>query len=111
MKNILHDIHAQPKGIRLTLWALASFVVVSAVAYTWVSGVRRELFMAINTDPARQQAFLEQQDARSPDLFGLIGKGMGKLTASIGSILHISTDSGIDRPAQRDTVYLLPLSN
>lgn len=109
--SILHDIHAQPKGVRLTLWALASFMVVSAVGYMWMSSVRRELYLAINSNPAQQQAFLEQQDAQSPDLFGLIGSGVGKLTASIGDILHISSDKGFDRPVQHDTVYLLPLSN
>ena len=109
--NIIRDIHVQSKGIRLTLWGLASFVVVSAVAYVWMSGIRRELFLAINTDPAQQQAFLERQDAQSPDLRGLIGGGVGKLTASIGNLLHITADEGFDRPVQHDTVYLLPLSN
>lgn len=108
--SIIHELHQQPRHIRLIMWGLSSFMVIGVVGYFWLNAVRSELFSGLNPDPTAQEQFAQAQQGQV-SLLGLIGHGFGKLTASIGAMVGIQSSKGIDRPAQHDTVHMLPLSN
>ena|SRR5688572_23317076 len=108
--SLIHEIHRQPHHLRLTLWALSAFSVISVVGYFWFMSFERGIFLALHDDEAQRAAFIAKQDARSPKTFAVLGEALGSLTAAIGGFVGIDEQEGFDRPASEDTVYMLPLS-
>jgi hypothetical protein len=112
--SLIHEIRKQSLATRRTLMVLSVFLVVSAVGFYWFAGLQRDVFFSLNDDPAARDAFVAQQDDRSPQPLALIGKALGKLTASIGSLIGFDSSKGFDRNAgaahTADDVHLLPLS-
>ena len=108
--SLLHEIHNQPPHVRTALWLLSSFLVLGAIGYFWLSGLERELFFALHTDPADRAQFVASQDARVPHPLAAIGSAFGSLSASIGSLFGIDSNKGFDSRTQDDTIHPLPLS-
>jgi hypothetical protein len=107
---LIHDIRGQSKGVRLLLWALSVFVTLSAFGFVWFTSLEKSMYFAMHSDPKEQAEFLARQEDRTPKPLAAIGRGFGKLAASIGSVLGFDSNAGFDRPAQEDKVYMLPLS-
>lgn len=108
--SLIHEIHRQPHALRLTLWGLSVFAMLSMVGYFWFTAFERDMFLALHQEQALREEFLARQDARAPKTLAAIGNAFGGLTASIGSLLGIDPEAGFDRPVPEDTVHLLPLS-
>ncbi|HUO75930.1 MAG TPA: hypothetical protein VMU12_03425 [Candidatus Paceibacterota bacterium] len=108
--SLLHEIHNQPRHVRTTLWLLSSFLVLGTIGFFWLSGLERELFFALHTDPGERAQFVAQQDSGVPHPLAAIGNAFSGLTASIGSLIGIDSKKGFDTRPQSDTVHPLPLS-
>lgn len=109
--NLFHEIRNQKPHVRFALFLLSCFLVISAIGMVWLSSVRKELVTAVNDDPAVQEEF---QD-RLPNPVAAIGKFMGTLAASVGSLVGINGNAGFDRSDRNEDVsggaHLLPISN
>jgi hypothetical protein len=108
--SLLKEIHSQSRSVRMALWLLSTFTVVSFIGFFWFNSVERSMFMALNRTDDEQAAFNERQEARSPKPLAFIGKSFGSLSASIGGMLGLDPGEGFDREPTSDKVYLLPLS-
>jgi len=108
--SLISEIHQQSHAVRLTLWGLSVFAVLSVIGYFWFVAFERDMFLALHQEQAVREEFLAQQDARAPKTLAAIGQAFSGLTASIGSLIGIDPEKGFDRPAPEDTVHLLPLS-
>lgn len=84
-----------------------TFGIIGFFAFT---SIERDMFFAMHTDPQERQEFLARRQAHMPQPVAMMGKALGTLTASIGSILGFDRSRGFDRPVQDDKVYPLPLS-
>jgi hypothetical protein len=109
--SLLHEIHSQSRPVRMGLWALSVFTVVSVVGYFWLSSLERTLFEAMHDDPGELAAFHAGRDARGPKPLAAAGQGLTDLGAAIGNILGLDRSAGFDRLRTKDKVYLLPLSD
>ena len=110
MRKFIREIHEQKPAVRYTLFVLSTFVVVSAIGVTWFTGFERDAYFALHDDPKDRAEFIARQDERLPNPLAAIGKGLGSLTASIGSVIGFEREKGFDSRPQYDTVHLLPLS-
>lgn len=112
--TLLDDIRKQNRLVRQTMYALSVATVLSVIGFFWFTSVERQLYMAVNPNPKDQQEFLTRQDQRSPQFLATLGRGLGSLTASIGSLLGFDRSRGFDKGGTaghtQDAVYLLPLS-
>lgn len=110
--SLLHEIHNQPRHIRMIMWACSSFAAIAIIGYFWLGAFQQELFVAIHpTDTAAQQQFAATQNANSINIIGAIGTQFGNLAASIGNLVGIKSSKGIDTQSQQGSVHLLPLSH
>ena len=107
--SFIQDIQRQSSVVRHTLFVFSVVTTVSIVGFFWFTSVQREMYFALHDDPQDRQAFLDQHDQSLPQPLAVVSRGLGTLTASIGSLLGIDKDKGLDR-SERDTVHLLPLS-
>ena len=107
---LLQEIRNQHHLVRRALYWLSVVTTLGLIGFFWFTSVERDMFFAIHTDPQERQEFLARQDERMPQPLALVSRAFGSLTASIGSLIGFDRQKGFDRPAQQDTVYLLPLS-
>jgi hypothetical protein len=110
MQKLIREIHQQKPAVRYTLFVLSTFVVLSAAGVAWFSGFERDAYFALNADPEAREEFVVRQEERLPNPLAALGKGLGSLTASIGSLIGFDREEGFDTQPQYDTVHLLPLS-
>lgn len=110
MRKFIEELHQQKPAVRYTLFALSTFVVVSALGVMWFTNFERDAYFALHADPADREAFVARQDARLPQPMAAIGRGFGSLAASIGSLVGFDDEAGVVREPTHDPVHLLPLS-
>ncbi len=112
--SFIHEIHKQKPAVRYAMFGLAVFAVLAAIGFFWLSSVQRDLYAAMNPDKADQQAFEDQQSAALPNPLASIGRGLGSMVASIGSLMGFDSSRGFDRSGStshnQDAVYPLPTS-
>ena len=110
MQKLIRELHQQKPIVRYTLFVLSMFVVLSSAGVAWFSDFERDAYFALNDDPQDREEFIARQDERLPNPLAAVGKGLGSLTASIGSLIGFDREEGFDTQPQYDTVHLLPLS-
>jgi hypothetical protein len=110
MKNLIEELHQQRPAVRYALFVLSTFVVVSLAGAAWFTGFERDAYFALHDDPADREAFLARQNDRLPQPLAAVGRGLGTLAASIGSVIGLDREKGFDTEPRYDTVHLLPLS-
>ncbi|HXK36227.1 MAG TPA: hypothetical protein VJ553_01455 [Candidatus Paceibacterota bacterium] len=108
--NIIDEIHRQKPIVRYTLFVLSTFVVLSAAGLAWFTDFERDAYFALHEDPADRAEFIAQQEERIPQPLAAIGRGIGSLAASIGSLIGFDKEAGFETRTEYDTVHLLPLS-
>ncbi len=111
--SLIHEIHKQKPAVRYTLFALSAFIALSAVVFFWLLSFQKQVFMALHSDPAEQQAFLDEQAAQVPNPLASLGGGLKSLAASIGSLIGFDGSKGFDSNGVTDnnqTAHPLPLS-
>jgi hypothetical protein len=112
--SLINEIHNQKPVIRSVMFMLSLSIVVAIVGFVGFTALQRDSFMAFHTDPAEQEAFLEQQNSQSPNPLAAIARVASSLTARIGSLLGFDSNAGFDRNTPQDTMqgdpHLLPLS-
>lgn len=109
--SLITEIHNQKPAVRYALFVFSVVLAVSVIGFFWFGNIQERMFMALHSDPAEQAAFLAARDAQGLHPLAAISRGLGSLTASIGSLLGFDRSKGFDRPAGQDTVHLLPLSD
>jgi hypothetical protein len=88
-------------------------ITVAIIGVFWVFSFQRQVFMAMHSDPAEQQAYIAQQDQYVPKPLAAISKGLSSLTASIGSLIGLDGSKGFDSSKGKDNnqvAHPLPLS-
>lgn len=119
--SILQEIRNQHPIVRQVMYWLSIIGTLGIIGFFWLTSAQRNLFFALNTDQSARDQFVAEQNAQVPQPLALISKGLGSLTASIGSLLGFDQSKGLDKTdatghtqdaAQPDSgqVHLLPLS-
>jgi hypothetical protein len=111
--SIIQEIHNQKPAVRYTLFVLSVVVVLSIIGFFWFLSFERQVFMALHSDPAERQDFIDRQAANAPKPLTALANGLHSLTASIGSLIGLDGSKGFDsnkNESNNQTVHPLPLS-
>lgn len=113
MKSFFEDLRNQSILIRSVMFGLCVVIAVSMVGVFWFRSLEEQLFISLNQDQERQEAFYAQREESEETIFANIGSIWTGLTATIGSVFDVFGSSNVEiNSSDNDpvNVYEFPIS-
>lgn len=113
--SFLDDIRKQPRHVREIMFGLCVVITVSIVGLIWFRSFEENLFVMLNTDPAKQEQFYAERANRTPLVYANVTKALGSLRATMYSAFGFLDDYSSNEVKVEDEEYKggakqLPLS-
>ena len=92
--SFLDDIKKQPRHIREIMFGLCVVTTISLIGLVWFRSFEKDVFVLLNTDPAKQAQFYGDRAGRTPTVFAAATKTFGNLRATMYSAFGFLEDYG-----------------
>lgn len=87
--SFLDEIREQPRYIRETMFGLCVVITVSIVGIIWFRSFEKNLFVALNPQPEKQEEFYAKRADREPTLFAVFTTAFGNMQAAFYNALGL----------------------
>lgn len=83
--SFFDDIKKQPRHVREIMFGLCVVTTISLVGLIWFRSFEEDVFVLLNTDPAKQAQFYAQRAGRTPTVYAAATKAFGNMRATMYS--------------------------